>query len=157
MLPSSVVSGAAVMNRPPRPPRPPPPRAPTQSPSRSGTPGTPHLSGAGFGGTSSSSPVPATPSSSSSSPCSTGSSSFASNGGAEAAAAAAASRLQPGAPAAGPNQPWTCSLCTFQNHELMPACEVCSLPKASVVASGQDILIYLSPGQNKIIHSWIVS
>uniref|UniRef100_A0A904A3A8 RanBP2-type domain-containing protein n=1 Tax=Anopheles quadriannulatus TaxID=34691 RepID=A0A904A3A8_ANOQN len=129
MLPTSVVSGAAVMNRPPRPPRPPPPRAPTQSPSRSGTPGTPHLSAAGFGGTSSSSPVPATPSSSSSSPCSTGSSSFASNGGAEAAAAA--SRLQPGAPAAGPNQPWTCSLCTFQNHELMPACEVCSLPKAS--------------------------
>ncbi|XP_035901808.1 uncharacterized protein LOC118507436 [Anopheles stephensi] len=26
-----------------------------------------------------------------------------------------------------------------------------------LVASGQDILIYLSPGQNKIIHSWIVS
>ncbi|XP_052893244.1 uncharacterized protein LOC128300858 isoform X3 [Anopheles moucheti] len=157
MLASSMVSGSGgtLANRPPRPPRPPPPRAPTHSPSRgssgSVTPCTPLLapSLAALGGTS---PVP-TPSSSSSSPCST-SSSFMSNGGG-AGDPMAASRLQPST--AGPNQPWTCSLCTFQNHELMPACEVCSLPKASVVASGQDILIYLSPGQNKIIHSWIVS
>ncbi|XP_055531180.1 uncharacterized protein LOC129722025 isoform X2 [Wyeomyia smithii] len=53
---------------------------------------------------------------------------------------------------------WTCSLCTFQNHELMTRCEVCSLAKVPVAtAAGQDIHIYLSPGQNKIIHSWIVS
>ncbi|XP_058119441.1 uncharacterized protein LOC131261426 isoform X2 [Anopheles coustani] len=32
-----------------------------------------------------------------------------------------------------------------------------ALSVEGVVASGQDILIYLSPGQNKIIHSWIVS
>uniref|UniRef100_A0A182PS89 RanBP2-type domain-containing protein n=1 Tax=Anopheles epiroticus TaxID=199890 RepID=A0A182PS89_9DIPT len=124
MLPSSVASGGTVVNRPPRPPRPPPPRAPTQSPSRGSsgsiTPGTPHHVSVGHGA----SPLP-TPSSSSSSPCST-SSSFASNG----ADPLAASRLQPSV-TAGPNQPWTCSLCTFQNHELMPACEVCSLPKAS--------------------------
>ncbi|XP_049290973.1 mucin-5AC isoform X3 [Anopheles funestus] len=153
MLPPSMVSGTGgtVVNRPPRPPRPPPPRAPTQSPSRGSsgsiTPNTPLLapSLAGLGGTS---PVP-TLSSSSSSPCST-SSSFVSNGGGGVGDPMAASRLQPSA--TGPNQPWTCSLCTFQNHELMPACEVCSLPKASV-ASGQDILIYLSPGQNSRLQS----
>uniref|UniRef100_A0A182N3I7 RanBP2-type domain-containing protein n=1 Tax=Anopheles dirus TaxID=7168 RepID=A0A182N3I7_9DIPT len=122
MLPaSSTVGGPAfLMNRPPKPPRPPPPARPsTQSPSRGSsgsiTPGTPLLAAS-----TGASPLP-TPSSSSSSPCSTSSSSFTTNGGADPLAA---SRLQL-------DSTWTCSLCTFHNHELMPACEVCSLPKAS--------------------------
>lgn len=158
MLPSPNVSeaGGTVVNRPPRPPRPPPPRAPTQSPSRGSsgsiTPSTPVLvpSLAAKGGTS---PVSAV-ASSTSSPCSS-SSSFSSNVGGGVGDPMALNLLQPST--SGLNQPWTCSLCTFQNHELMTSCEVCALPKASVVTSGQDILIYLSPGQNKIIHSWIVS
>lgn len=32
---------------------------------------------------------------------------------------------------------WTCSLCTFQNHELMTRCELCSLPKMSGRLSSQ--------------------
>ncbi|XP_065083270.1 type-2 histone deacetylase 1 isoform X2 [Ochlerotatus camptorhynchus] len=134
---SPVLPGGSIVNRPPRPPRPPPPRIP---------PGL-HQQ------------LPP---------------------GAAAAVTATSSYTIEGrylgqsmsAPAAGPNDPsggsggggdtstgeqWTCSLCTFQNHELMTTCEVCSLPKVSVVTSGQDIHIYLSPGQNKIIHSWIVS
>ncbi|XP_049543181.1 mucin-5AC isoform X2 [Anopheles darlingi] len=177
MLPPG--NGSTVVNRPPRPPRPPPPRVPTgQSPCPSSssagsiTPGTPlfpsvssghHLPppfGIGY---------PASGSSSSSSPSSS-SSAFtpsAIGGGdpllashrseGESGGNSSSSSQQQQQPGGLPNQPWTCSLCTFQNHELMTSCEVCSLPKASVVTSGQDIHIFLSPGQNKIIHSWIVS
>ncbi|XP_050089795.1 uncharacterized protein LOC126573981 isoform X2 [Anopheles aquasalis] len=170
MLPPG--NGSAVVNRPPRPPRPPPPRVPGQSPCPSSagsiTPGTPlfpstssgHQFGIGY-------PTPASGSSSSSSP-SSASSPFTpsciggvdlgqrpeAESGGSGSSSNSSSQQQPGGL---PNQPWTCSLCTFQNHELMTSCEVCSLPKASVVTSGQDIHIYLSPGQNKIIHSWIVS
>lgn len=35
---------------------------------------------------------------------------------------------------------WTCSLCTFQNHELMTRCEVCSLPKMPGRLSSQSSL-----------------
>uniref|UniRef100_A0A182ILU0 Uncharacterized protein n=1 Tax=Anopheles atroparvus TaxID=41427 RepID=A0A182ILU0_ANOAO len=136
MLPSGAGS-AAVVNRPPRPPRPPPPRATAQSPSRASsgsiTPGTPLLPGAPFGGGTPGAPT----SSASSSPCST-SSSFASNYGGGACDAPSSRVLPPTtggvddqATSAGSNQPWTCTLCTFQNHELMTSCELCTLPKAS--------------------------
>lgn len=46
--------------------------------------------------------------------------------------------LQPGAGSAG--EQWTCSLCTFQNHELMTRCEVCSLPKMPGRLSSQSSL-----------------
>lgn len=42
-------------------------------------------------------------------------------------------------PAAAGEQ-WTCSLCTFQNHELMTRCEVCSLPKMPGRLSSQSSL-----------------
>lgn len=45
---------------------------------------------------------------------------------------------QPGAGSAG--EQWTCSLCTFQNHELMTRCEVCSLPKMPGRLSSQSSL-----------------
>ncbi|XP_035793784.1 uncharacterized protein PB18E9.04c-like isoform X4 [Anopheles albimanus] len=173
MLPPG--NGSAVVNRPPRPPRPPPPRVPGQSPCPSSagsiTPGTPlfpsgnsgHPFGIGYppasgsssSSSSSSAPSPFTPSSiGGGDPLLAGQRPEGESGGSGSSSSNSSSQQQPGGL---PNQPWTCSLCTFQNHELMTSCEVCSLPKASVVTSGQDIHIYLSPGQNKIIHSWIVS
>ncbi|XP_058053376.1 uncharacterized protein LOC131205328 [Anopheles bellator] len=127
MFPPATTS--AVFNRPPRPPRPPPPRVAGQSPcpsvAGSLTPGTPHGS-LGHGGFPPGYPGVSSASSSSSSPCST-SSSFTSNGG----GGGGPSSNQHHPATSTLNQPWTCSLCTFQNHELLPACEVCSLPKAS--------------------------
>uniref|UniRef100_A0A1Q3G1K8 Putative cue domain found in the of tgf-beta-activated kinase 1 and map3k7-binding protein tab2 n=1 Tax=Culex tarsalis TaxID=7177 RepID=A0A1Q3G1K8_CULTA len=44
------------------------------------------------------------------------------------------------ATAAVAGEQWTCSLCTFQNHELMTRCEVCSLPKMPGRLSSQSSL-----------------
>lgn len=41
---------------------------------------------------------------------------------------------------AAAGEQWTCSLCTFQNHELMTRCEVCSLPKMPGRLSSQSSL-----------------
>ncbi|XP_055591343.1 ankyrin repeat-containing protein kinase A-like isoform X2 [Uranotaenia lowii] len=128
---SPSIAAGAVVNRPPRPPRPPPPRLPSalhQTPPPTQPP--PYSAEGRYGGGRSMS-APA------------------------ADHLGSGTGVTPGV--GGPGQQWTCSLCTFQNHELMTRCEVCSLPKMSVVTSGQDIHIYLSPGQNKIVHSWIVS
>lgn len=107
----SLPSGGPFANRPPRPPRPPPPKF-----------------------SASHQQLPAS----------------------VAAAAAVEGRYQGGrsisAPAVGhPHDPqqqqpvaageqWTCSLCTFQNHELMTRCEVCSLPKMPGRISSQSSL-----------------
>uniref|UniRef100_T1PJB4 Zn-finger in Ran binding protein n=1 Tax=Musca domestica TaxID=7370 RepID=T1PJB4_MUSDO len=54
---------------------------------------------------------------------------------------------------------WECSMCTFRNHPQLNICECCDnvriLPEP--VLSREDIHITLSPGENRIIHSWIVS
>ncbi|TMW45673.1 hypothetical protein DOY81_009249 [Sarcophaga bullata] len=56
-------------------------------------------------------------------------------------------------------EPWECSMCTFRNHPQLNICETCEnvriLPEP--VLSREDIHITLSPGENRIIHSWIVS
>ncbi|XP_058837393.1 TGF-beta-activated kinase 1 and MAP3K7-binding protein 2 isoform X2 [Topomyia yanbarensis] len=116
-----------IINRPPRPPRPPPPKLPPSHPV-------------------------------SAAPTTTSSYTIESRYPGRSISAPAAGLPDPTSGSViSIGEPWTCSLCTFQNHELMTKCEVCSLPKVSVVTSGQDIHIYLSPGQNKIVHSWIVS
>ncbi|XP_055312101.1 uncharacterized protein LOC129574307 isoform X2 [Sitodiplosis mosellana] len=54
---------------------------------------------------------------------------------------------------------WTCDLCTFQNKYTQRSCEACTMPFLSAVmsANGEDIHIHLFPGQNSVIHSWVVS
>ncbi|XP_029730727.2 beclin-1-like protein B isoform X3 [Aedes albopictus] len=128
---SPILPAGSIANRPPRPPRPPPPRMP---------PGL-HQQ------------LPSTPANDAPPP-------YPLEGRSLSAPAGTAVNHPPGGGGGGGDlstgEQWTCSLCTFQNHELMTTCEVCSLPKVSVT-SGQDIHIYLSPGQNKIVHSWIMS
>ncbi|XP_021707914.1 mitogen-activated protein kinase kinase kinase 7-interacting protein 3 homolog isoform X3 [Aedes aegypti] len=124
---SPILPAGSIANRPPRPPRPPPPRIPLSLQHQ--PPSAPIANASSY----------AIDGRSLSAPAGTASYPVSGSGG----------DLSTG-------EQWTCSLCTFQNHELMTTCEVCSLPKVSVT-SGQDIHIYLSPGQNKIVHSWIVS
>ncbi|XP_053688579.1 dual specificity protein kinase splB isoform X2 [Sabethes cyaneus] len=92
------------VNRPPRPPRPPPPKIPQPHPA-------PSVSAAGAGSTL-----------------------YTLEGrypGRSISAPAAGGRsVDPtGGSVINVGEPWTCSLCTFQNHELMTRCEVCSLAK----------------------------
>lgn len=61
---------------------------------------------------------------------------------------------QPAAGAASAGEQWTCSLCTFQNHELMTRCEVCSLPKMPGRLSSQSSLpgsSSLSPSPSPVV------
>ncbi|XP_033149113.1 ataxin-2 homolog [Drosophila busckii] len=56
---------------------------------------------------------------------------------------------------------WACNLCTFRNHPQLNVCEACEnvriQPAPIYNREDMDIHITLSPGENRIIHSWIRS
>ncbi|XP_022225219.2 mediator of RNA polymerase II transcription subunit 15 isoform X2 [Drosophila obscura] len=54
---------------------------------------------------------------------------------------------------------WACNMCTFRNHPQLNICEACENVRIQPgpVLSREDIHITLSPGENRIIHSWILS
>ncbi|XP_030380029.1 probable serine/threonine-protein kinase nek3 isoform X2 [Scaptodrosophila lebanonensis] len=54
---------------------------------------------------------------------------------------------------------WACNMCTFRNHPQLNMCEACEniRIKPAPLLSREDIHITLSPGENRIIHSWILS
>ncbi|XP_067627910.1 putative uncharacterized protein DDB_G0288537 isoform X2 [Eurosta solidaginis] len=58
-----------------------------------------------------------------------------------------------------PLECWPCSMCTFLNHPQLNICEACEcvriLPEPML--SRENIHITLSPGENRIVHSWVVS
>ncbi|XP_062561951.1 uncharacterized protein LOC134225692 [Armigeres subalbatus] len=106
---SPILTAGPIANRPPRPPRPPPPRMQPNSLQH---------------------PPSATV---------TASSSYTIEGR-SLSAPSGSSSLPVGGSSGDPSteEQWTCSLCTFQNHELMTTCEVCSLPKVSGRLSSQN-------------------
>lgn len=108
--PSAAPAAGPYVNRPPRPPRPPPPKFSSSQQQQQQLPATATAEGRYQGGRSISAPVVGLPH----------------------------DPQQPAAGAAG--EQWTCSLCTFQNHELMTRCEVCSLPKMPGRLSSQSSL-----------------
>ncbi|XP_055621639.1 TGF-beta-activated kinase 1 and MAP3K7-binding protein 2-like isoform X2 [Toxorhynchites rutilus septentrionalis] len=97
------VSTGPIINRPPRPPRPPPPKFPPNHPPAptAAAVSTSYTIEGRYSGRSNSTP----------------------------AAIVAGMSDSAGVSGASTGEQWTCSLCTFQNHELMTRCEVCSLPK----------------------------
>ncbi|EDW10525.2 uncharacterized protein Dmoj_GI18499 [Drosophila mojavensis] len=54
---------------------------------------------------------------------------------------------------------WACNLCTFRNHPQLNICEACENVRIqpAPIHNREDIHITLSPGENRIIHSWILS
>ncbi|XP_052843060.1 putative uncharacterized protein DDB_G0271606 isoform X2 [Drosophila gunungcola] len=58
-----------------------------------------------------------------------------------------------------PMDSWACNMCTFRNHPQLNICEACENVRIqpAPVLSREDIHITLSPGENRIIHSWILS
>ncbi|XP_017077153.2 putative uncharacterized protein DDB_G0271606 isoform X2 [Drosophila eugracilis] len=54
---------------------------------------------------------------------------------------------------------WACNMCTFRNHPQLNICEACENVRIqpAPLLSREDIHITLSPGENRIIHSWILS
>lgn len=106
---SPILPAGSIANRPPRPPRPPPPRIPPNHPQQL--------------------PPSATV---------TATSSYTIEGGGRSLSAPAGIAAHPAGGDPSTGEQWTCSLCTFQNHELMTTCEVCSLPKVSGRISSQN-------------------
>lgn len=109
--PSAAPAAGPYVNRPPRPPRPPPPKFSSSQQQQQQLPATASAEGRYQGGRSISAPVVGLP-----------------------------HDPQPATGAASAGEQWTCSLCTFQNHELMTRCEVCSLPKMPGRLSSQSSL-----------------
>lgn len=114
---SPVLPGGSFANRPPRPPRPPPPRIPP-SLQQYPPPGAAAV---------------------------TATSSYTTEGrylGQSLSAPAAGPNDPSGGSGSGggdlnPGEKWTCSFCTFQNHELLTTCEICLSPKRPGTLSSQ--------------------
>ncbi|CAD7012241.1 homeobox protein 5 isoform X2 [Ceratitis capitata] len=54
---------------------------------------------------------------------------------------------------------WACSMCTFLNHPQLNICETCECVRIipEPILRRENIHITLSPGENRIVHSWVVS
>lgn len=113
---SPILPAGSIANRPPRPPRPPPPRIPLSLQQQPPSAPIANASSYAIDGRSLSAPA----------------------GTANYPVSGSGGDLSTG-------EQWTCSLCTFQNHELMTTCEVCSLPKVSGRISSQNSVPAASP------------